>query len=234
MINGSVVGLVLDNRDPDGMHRVLVRFPVDGAVASSWCRMLMPMAGKDRGLVVLPDIGTEVVLMYAYRTMSPYVLGAVYNGGEDPPEPYKNDDGNNDKRVFWSRNGHLLVFDDTPGAEAVGLGAQAATRLDVCSAPVHHMADAANKTLVEHCEGTTLVEAAQKISFACARFTLKANRVLLKAGGELCVRAGQDIALGAGGIARLTAPEVPVKTGSSPPWPTPAHLPVPARHNPSR
>ena len=62
MINGCVVGIVEDNRDPDGMHRVLVRFPVDDGVKSSWCRMVTPMGGANRGLVMLPDVGTEVLL----------------------------------------------------------------------------------------------------------------------------------------------------------------------------
>ena len=93
MINGVVVGIVVDNQDPDKMNRIKVRFPVDSEnrIESSWCRMCVPMAGKFRGLVMLPQNGTEVVLAYAYRSMSPYVLGAVYNGGPDRT-PYKNAD----------------------------------------------------------------------------------------------------------------------------------------------
>ena len=131
MINGCVVGIVEDNCDPDGMHRVLVRFPVDEGVKSSWCRMITPMGGAGRGLVMLPDVGTEVLLSHAYRSLAPFVLGALYNGGADLPEPYRNDDENDDRRVFWSRNDHMVVFDDTAGGELVGVGAMAKTRLKV-------------------------------------------------------------------------------------------------------
>ena len=103
--------------------------------------MCTPCAGPYRGMVMLPDIGTEVALAFAYRSLTPYILGAVYNGTEDKPEPYHNDDGNNDKRIFWSRNDHMIVFDDTTGAEQVGVGAMAKTRLKVESAPVHHILD---------------------------------------------------------------------------------------------
>ena len=90
MIAGSVVGLVMDNRDPDKMHRVLVQYPVAGNLKSSWCRMITPMGGVDRGLVMLPDIGTEVLLTFSYRTHHPYVLGALYNGGDDyAPDPMR-------------------------------------------------------------------------------------------------------------------------------------------------
>ena len=97
MISGTVVGIVIDNCDPDGMHRVLVKYPVDSGeeLKSSWCRMISPMAGAHRGLTMLPDTGTEVVLGFAYRSMVPYILGAVYNGTEDKAEPFRNMAGKN-------------------------------------------------------------------------------------------------------------------------------------------
>ena len=73
MINGVVVGIVKDNVDPDKMGRILVEFVVDGqeAPSSSWCRLLSPMAGAARGLVMLPEAGTEVIIGFAARTLSP-------------------------------------------------------------------------------------------------------------------------------------------------------------------
>ncbi len=166
MISGIVVGIVEDNVDPDGMNRVLVSFPVDSGetLKSSWARLMSPMAGKMRGLVMLPDVGTEVVIAFAYRTMSPYLIGAVYNGSEDKPEPYHNDDSNNDKRVFWSRNDHMVIFDDTDGAEKVQMGAQAGSRLDVESAPIWQTLDSAEKVITMYCEKNTIVEAVETIS----------------------------------------------------------------------
>ncbi len=232
MINGTVVGLVEDNDDPDGMHRVKVSFPASLGVSSSWCRMCTPMGGVDRGLVMLPDIGTEVLVGFTYRTMSPVVLGALYNGAEDRTEPYRNDDGNDDKRVFWSRNDHLLVFDDAPGAEAVGLGACAGSRLDVCSAPIHHVADAAGKTLTERCAGTTLYQATRKVSISCKTFSLTADRVLVRA-GQTIASAASHVQIQAGATVRATAPDCQVKTGSSPPWPQAADPRSASRHPPT-
>ena len=31
----------------------------------------------------------------------------------DKPEPYKNDDEEDNIRIFWSRNSHMVRFDDT-------------------------------------------------------------------------------------------------------------------------
>ncbi|MFT5684580.1 MAG: hypothetical protein ACI8RZ_005521 [Myxococcota bacterium] len=186
MINGLVVGTVLDNKDPDGLHRIKIQYPVESEdqLDSSWCRMCSPMAGKDRGLVILPDIGTEVVIVFAYRSMTPYIVGAVYNGAEDKPESYHNDDGNNDKRVFWSRNDHMVIFDDTSGAEKVEIGAQATTRLDIKSAPIYQSMDSAEKTITMFCEKDSEVEALETISIKCKDFKLEADQTIKLDAGQ--------------------------------------------------
>ena len=70
MINGIVVGVVIDNKDPDKLARIKVNFPVDheSPPESTWVRMMWPMAGAKRGWVSIPDIGTEVVIGFAFRT----------------------------------------------------------------------------------------------------------------------------------------------------------------------
>lgn len=205
MVQGIVIGIVKDNVDPDKLNRILVELPTestDGATETYWCRMATPMAGMGRGLVIIPEIGTEVVLGFAYRSLQPYVLGAVYNGGDDLPEPYKNDDGNNDKRVFWSRNDHMLIFDDTEGAEKVELGAQASTRLDVTSAPIYQTLDSSQKTIIEYCDGNTEWEAVETISIKCKDFILEAsNEISMQSGATTAVKSGGNHAASAGGQA---------------------------------
>jgi uncharacterized protein involved in type VI secretion and phage assembly len=47
----------------------------------------------------------------------PYVLGALWNGKDKPPE--SNDDGKNNKRTLKSRSGHIVRLDDSDGAEKI-------------------------------------------------------------------------------------------------------------------
>ena len=234
MINGTVVGIVLDNVDPTGLHRVKVRFPVDSGVDSSWCRIATPMAGRDRGLVMLPDIGTEVILSYATRSLSPYVIGAVYNGGDDKPEPYHNDDGHDDRRVFWSRNDHMLIFDDTPGGERVAIGAKAEARLQVDSAPVHHIFDAAGRKVIERSDGSTYYTADRTVSFKCANLTIKARRMLAQGGSAAVIQSAGSMSIKAGSIIRVTSPDTQVKTSASPPCAVTASPARPPIHPPRR
>lgn len=236
MINGLVIGIVKDNADPDGMHRIMVEFPVDSdqGVKSSWCRMMSAMAGKLRGLTMLPDVGTEVVLMFAYRSMTPYVLGAVYNGADDKPEPYKNDDGNDDKRVFWSRNDHMVIFDDTEGAEKVEVAAAAPTRLDIRSGPLWVSANSAEKTVEEYSDKNIIWEAVETISFKCKDFKLETDStVAIEAGSEIILKSGSKTDIKAGSSHKCTAGKVDVNPPGSVPDPKSA-LAMPAhKHSPT-
>jgi len=234
-MDGVVVGIVIENEDPDGMHRIQVEYPVDSdsRPRTDWCRMITPMAGADRGLVMLPEIGTEVILGFAYRTNAPYVLGAVYNGGDDTPEPYANADGDNNLRIFWSRNDHMVVFDDTSGAELVGLGAAAGSAGDVTSGVVYQVLDAANKTVTEYCDGDTTWEAKQKVSIKCADLKIEASGSVSIEGGATAVAAGGSSAtVDGGGQLELTAAMVAINgppggsPGSTSSTPSSSHNPV--------
>lgn len=234
MINGLVVGTVLENQDPNKMNRVLVRYRVESGteLKSSWCRLMSPMAGKDRGLVMLPDIGTEVVLGFAYRSMSAYVLGAVYNGGDDKPKSYYNDDGDNNKRVFWSRNDHMVVFDDTPGAERVDIGAQATAERDVTSAPIYQTLDSSQKVITMYCEKNTEVESLETISVKCKDFKLEAdNSISLSAGSSGKIASGSSASIESGGNQTYKGGRVDINP-SGPPGPPDKSLPTPPHSHP--
>jgi len=237
MINGLVVGIVIDNVDPDKMHRVKVEYPVDDEQRpkSSWCRMMTPMAGKLRGLVMLPDKGTEVVLAFTYRSMSPVVIGAVYNGAADKPEPYHNDDKNDDKRVMWSRNDHMVIFDDTSGAEKFEFGAKSGSRLDVTAAPIYESFDSAQKIITESCGKNTIWETKEKISIKCKDFKLTAGKAIkMQAGADVRMKAGMQMDIQSGAVAMYHAPKTDVNPGSPPADPKkPLDFP-PHKHPPSK
>jgi uncharacterized protein involved in type VI secretion and phage assembly len=116
---GVMVGIVTNNQDPDGMGRVKVRFPwLSDQDESHWARVAAPMAGKERGLYVLPEVDDEVLVAFEHGMAEfPYVLGALWNGKDKPPE--SNSDGKNNMRTLKSRSGHIIRLDDTDGAEKI-------------------------------------------------------------------------------------------------------------------
>ncbi|HEX8116303.1 MAG TPA: phage baseplate assembly protein V [Pyrinomonadaceae bacterium] len=118
-INGVVVGIVTNNQDPDGMGRVKLKFPwLSEEDESNWARVASPMAGKERGLYLLPEVEDEVLVAFEQGDVRfPYVIGSLWNGKDAPPA--KNDDGKNNVRVLKSRSGHVIRLNDEEGKESV-------------------------------------------------------------------------------------------------------------------
>jgi uncharacterized protein involved in type VI secretion and phage assembly len=109
---GITTGIVTNNQDPEKLGRVKVRFPsLSDQDESYWARVVTPMAGPDRGLYFLPEVNDEVLVAFEHGMVEfPYVLGALWNGKDKPPE--SNNDGKNNRRTIKSRSGHIISLDD--------------------------------------------------------------------------------------------------------------------------
>lgn len=118
-VYGVSVAVVTNNQDPDGMGRVKVRLPwLSDEHESHWARVVTPMAGPARGLYFLPEVEDEVLVAFEHGDVRfPYVVGALWNGKDKPPE--SNDDGKNNVRTIKSRSGHVISLDDTEGEERI-------------------------------------------------------------------------------------------------------------------
>jgi uncharacterized protein involved in type VI secretion and phage assembly len=116
---GVVVGVVTNNKDPDGMHRVKVKFPwLDLDHESHWARVVAAMAGNGRGAYFLPEADDEVLVAFEHGSLEhPYVLGSLWNGKDKPHE--NNSDGKNDNRTIKSRSGHIVRLCDSSGGEKI-------------------------------------------------------------------------------------------------------------------
>ena len=93
-IYGVVIGIVVDNKHPDGEYRVKVKFPWirstdmqdDEDFLSSWARITTPMAGPGRGFWCLPEVDDEVLVMFEHGDVRrPVVIGSLWNGVDVPP-----------------------------------------------------------------------------------------------------------------------------------------------------
>jgi uncharacterized protein involved in type VI secretion and phage assembly len=131
-LHSVVIGIVTNLTDPRKLGRVKVKFPWMGdapGIESAWCRMAAPMAGPGRGWMSLPEINDEVLVAFEHGDVNvPFIVGALWNQ-QDPP-PRSSDEAVADSavkdsvvnlRVWRSRSGHELLFDDTDGKERVVL-----------------------------------------------------------------------------------------------------------------
>jgi uncharacterized protein involved in type VI secretion and phage assembly len=184
---GVAIAVVTQNKDPDGLCRVKVRYPwYDQPRESYWARLSTPMAGGDRGIVTIPEVGDEVLVAFEREDLRfPYVLGGLWNGKDKPPE--KNTDGKNNKRVFKSRSGHYLSFDDgTPGVVEVALQDGKKLRLDDHSVCLQD--ENGNYFKIDSDSGNIEVNATGKL-------TINAASIEISATGTLDASAGATMSL---------------------------------------
>jgi len=109
-----LVGVVTDNEDPKGWGRVKVKFPtLTDDHASNWARVVAIGAGPQRGFDCLPEINDEVLVAFEHGDIHrPYILGGVWNGQDQPPNPVEANvqTGKVRLRTFKTRTGHQLQF----------------------------------------------------------------------------------------------------------------------------
>jgi phage baseplate assembly protein V len=193
-----VEAIVVDNVDPNKLGRVKVKFPtLPDQPESFWARLVMPMAGEKRGWMTIPEIDDEVLVAFMHGDFNhAIVLGSLYNGVDTPP--YANEDGDNNLRVFQSRSGHRVTFDDTEGSERI--------EMITNNEEIQIIWDASGKTLSVYSGKDIILEAKDTFEIKCTDFIAKADTsVSIEAGSTLDFKAGSAGTIDGGGSLTLTA-----------------------------
>jgi len=132
-IFGVVIGIVVDNNDPEAHYRVKVKFPwlmesdskyTDKAdkedFFSTWARIATLMAGPDRGSFWLPEVDDEVLVAFEHGDIRfPYVIGSLWNGQDKTIHDNKGQGGKNEFRTIRSRSGSVFTFVDSEGKDKI-------------------------------------------------------------------------------------------------------------------
>jgi uncharacterized protein involved in type VI secretion and phage assembly len=189
LIFGLVVGVVTNNKDPDTLGRVKVRFPwLSDSEDSQWARIAVLMGGKDRGTYFLPEVDDEVVVAFERGDPRfPYVLGALWNGKDRPPTT--NTDGRNDVRLIKSRSGHVIKLNDQQGKETIEIVDRSG----------------GNSIVIDTASRTLTITAGQDIALAASQGTisLQARTIELKSSSTVRVEAGTGMDLKASATVNL-------------------------------
>ena len=122
-LSGVVSGIVSNIDDPEQLGRMKVTFPwLAESTESPWARVAMAGAGAKRGMVMLPEVGDEVIVAFDHGDARlPYVIGGLYNGKDElPVEAVKG--GQVVKRAIVARNNHRLEFDDDADKVTIATG----------------------------------------------------------------------------------------------------------------
>jgi len=181
---GVYPAIVTDNKDPDRLGRVKVRLPWAPDAGreryEEWARVATLMAGRKHGTWFMPDVETEVLV--AFEGGDPrrsYVVGALWNGKDTPPEA---GDGGNDRKVIRTRSGIAISFDDAAGQEQLVLETPAGQRLTLRDGPgALELADQNGNTIVLEAAGITVRSSAQ-VRVEASQVTVTASAVTVNAG----------------------------------------------------
>jgi uncharacterized protein involved in type VI secretion and phage assembly len=91
--DGPVVGVVTNNQDPDNLGRVRVKFPDLGDNTEGWwARIASTSAGKDRGVLMMPQKDDEVLVVFEHGdARRAYVVGSLWNTKDTPGDLVQKD-----------------------------------------------------------------------------------------------------------------------------------------------
>ena len=202
LVFGLVEAIVIDNRDPNELGRVKVKFPtLPSQPESYWARVCTPMAGASRGWVSLPEIGDEVLVTFMHGSVEhALVVGALYNGVDVPP--YQNKDGENNLRMFVSRSGHQMVFDDTDGKERM--------MFVTSKQKVAVSWNAHAKQLSVFCDGDIEIQAKNEVSVKCGECLIQTKENLHVAAQNINIKSGSQAAFASKGQLHLKTADLKI------------------------
>ncbi len=115
----SQYAVVTDNKDPDSLGRVKVKFHWQkNSSESPWIRIVNAHSGADRGFFFLPEINDEVLVGFeSGDAEKPYVSGSFYNGKSKPAKSWGTQD--NDVKAIRTRSGNTIELIDKKGKEEI-------------------------------------------------------------------------------------------------------------------
>ena len=180
---GVVVAQVSDVNDPQGHGRVRLTFPwLSDTYVSDWARTVQPGAGKDRGAMIVSEVGDEVLAAFELADIRrPYVVGGLHNGVDTPKagptDIVDSGSGEINRRSFVSRRGHRLDFLDQAGKSD---GVTIRTGDDA----LQFLMDGTGTKLTVHSDGTVLVEAKQGVTVDAGSGTVELKGADIKLTGQ--------------------------------------------------
>lgn len=183
---GVYAALVTDIADPDGQGRVRVQLPWSsdegGHRYEVWARLATLMAGGNRGSWFIPDVSDEVLVSFeAGDTRRPYVIGALWNGQDSPPESMDGA-GRNNLKVLRSRNGVTVTLDDSSGQERLLLETPGGQQVLLKDGPGSIELQDSNGNSVKLEPAGITVTASAKVTINASTVEISAGMVTVNAG----------------------------------------------------
>lgn len=192
-IEGVAIGLVTNNKDPEGWGRVRVKYPWrEKSQESYWARIAVMASGNNRGTLWLPEVGDEVLLAFDKGDIEhPFVLGSLWNGKDKPPET--NADGENNTKMIRSRSGHQVTMFDKTGEESLEIKTKGGHTIkldDKAGSARVEIKDSSgsNKIVIETAQNSLTIESGLSLK-------LKSQSIDIEAGASMNIKASGTLTI---------------------------------------
>ena len=166
------------------MARVKVKLPwLSEDESTSWGRLVAPGAGKDYGVMWMPQVGDEVLVAFEHGDIDyPIVLGGLWNGKDTVPFDYGSDidSGQVTYCGFTSRTGHKVSFFESSSESKI--------HLLTANGKVSIELDDKNEVIKVDTTGKLVVEAKQDIEIKAG------GSMKLEASGQMTIK-GATVAI---------------------------------------
>jgi hypothetical protein len=105
---GKYRGIVRDIDDPESLGRIKAEVPaIYDELQSPWAMPSFPFAGKDHGLVLLPEVGDGVWIEFEAGDIDRPIWTGCWFASDEQPEPKTSK-----ARVLITTAGHKIVLDE--------------------------------------------------------------------------------------------------------------------------
>lgn len=183
-VEGVFLGIVTNNRDPENTARIKVKFPWLSD-ESHWARVTTLMAGNNRGIFFLPEVGDEVLVAFDHGDLNhPYVIGALWNGENSPPET--NSNGGNNVRKIRSRLGHEIILNDEENRGRIEIHTNAGHKIildDSSDGQKIEIKDTRNNSIIINSVENSIAISSQM------RLGINAQSIEIEAGANMTIRS---------------------------------------------
>jgi uncharacterized protein involved in type VI secretion and phage assembly len=107
----AALGQITQVDDPEKLGRVRASLPAHGDLETGWIEVVVPGAGKAKGLVALPGIGDRVLLLFPEGDPAQAVVAGGLYGPDGPPDSGV-EGGATRRYTFATPGGQKLQLDD--------------------------------------------------------------------------------------------------------------------------
>lgn len=196
-VYGVVIGVVTGNNDSEGLGRIKIKFPWRGEGGededeSFWARIASPMAGNNRGMVFYPEVNDEVLVAFEQGDVNhPYIIGALWNSQDVPPET--NSDGKNNTRKIKSRSGHEIILHDEDMKEKVVIKTKGNHQIILDDSSGQEKIEiidktGSNKITFDSMQNSINIESAMQLKIKSQMVEIEAGAMMkIKAGGVMTI-----------------------------------------------